>query len=320
MTKSALLVASVIVAGTFALPAQAWAQAARRGGDSGGGSSAPSSPPPSAPSSPAPMAEPRGGSSSSGPVAVPRSPSPSPSNGGSPSGGSGATSSSRPSGYGSGMPRTPGAAAVGGTYGARSGVNAAPVSPADLANRRVQATRTVRGTAQARPAFRGTEFTGGSTSTWYRPRYGLTFGYFGYSPAFWGSTWNRYGWYGYGLYDPYGYDPYLFDPYGYRGAYRYGAYPYYWFNQDRFSDADAPTPRTAVGSLRLKINPKSARVYVDGALAGIADEFDGLSDHLQIEAGAHQIELRADGYDTYTLQVTVEEGRTRTERISLKKR
>ena len=71
--------------------------------------------------------------------------------------------------------------------------------------------------------------------------------------------------------------------------------------------------------IRFRANPKHARVYVDGALVGTVDEFDGLSNHLEIEAGRHQIELRADGYQSYTSEIAVRADRTVTERASLKK-
>jgi hypothetical protein len=58
---------------------------------------------------------------------------------------------------------------------------------------------------------------------------------------------------------------------------------------------------------------------VDGALVGTVDEFDGLGHHLEIEAGRHQIELRADGYESYSSEIAVQAGRTVTERATLKK-
>ena len=39
-------------------------------------------------------------------------------------------------------------------------------------------------------------------------------------------------------------------------------------------------------------------MYIDGALAGVVDEFDGLKDHLEMEGGKHTMELRAEGYTT----------------------
>lgn len=123
-----------------------------------------------------------------------------------------------------------------------------------------------------------------------------------YSPWLFGGSvwsWNRYGWQAPYLYDPYGYVDYA---------------PYYWPSSGASVRDEIPT-----GSLRLRVNPGHARVYVDGALAGTADEFGGLSHHLDIPAGRHQIEFRAEGYETYTVDVDVEAGRTRTERAKLTK-
>jgi hypothetical protein len=80
-------------------------------------------------------------------------------------------------------------------------------------------------------------------------------------------------------------------------------------------DSSAQRPS---GSLRFRASPTAARVYVDGALAGTVDDFDGLSNHLRLEAGRHHIELRADGYEAYSTEVMVPAGRTLTTRANLK--
>jgi hypothetical protein len=80
-----------------------------------------------------------------------------------------------------------------------------------------------------------------------------------------------------------------------------------------YSSAPPPT-----GSVRFRANPSSARVYVDGALAGTVDDFDGLGNHLRLEAGRHFVELRADGYEPYSTEILVPNGRTLTTRATLK--
>jgi hypothetical protein len=67
------------------------------------------------------------------------------------------------------------------------------------------------------------------------------------------------------------------------------------------------------------VKPDHARVYIDGALAGVASEFGGLTGHLDLTPGVHDFELRAEGYRPYTGQLDVREGRTRTERIDLER-
>jgi hypothetical protein len=58
---------------------------------------------------------------------------------------------------------------------------------------------------------------------------------------------------------------------------------------------------------------------VDGALVGVVDEFDGLTNHLQLDPGRHQIEVRAAGYESYVADVNVTDGKTTTTRAKLKK-
>jgi hypothetical protein len=180
------------------------------------------------------------------------------------------------------------------------------------ASTRVRGSQAARGLAQPRTR----PYNPGGTqiyvpwSPWYFNS-GSYFGYpyydpWGYSGRYYGS---RYGWY----------DPFLYDPFGYYGAYGYGGMSsYYWAPPSTYTSV-AEEQQAPSGSLRIKVNPKDAKVYIDGALAGVADEFDGLTDHLEIAPGTHQLELRADGYRTYTGQVDVKKGRTRTERITLEK-
>lgn len=159
----------------------------------------------------------------------------------------------------------------------------------------------------------GTGSGGGSYQTWY-PWYGSGLGYnyglmsyyYGYDPWYYGSPYSfgRYGlWY-----NPFGYSPFI---------YGYASDPY---ANGRGRDRDEEyLDLTRMGSLRLKAEPKDAKVYIDGALVGTIDDFDGLAGHLSLEAGAHQLEVRAPGYQTFTKDVHVDEGKTRTERITLRR-
>ena len=47
------------------------------------------------------------------------------------------------------------------------------------------------------------------------------------------------------------------------------------------------------GSLRLKIKPRDAKVYVDGYFVGVIDDFDGMFQKLGIDAGGHRVEIKA---------------------------
>lgn len=148
-----------------------------------------------------------------------------------------------------------------------------------------------------------------SWSPWYSAGFGWNANYF-YNPWGYGSRWGRYGMW----YDPWGYDPWGYYPYD----------PYYTGSYSRrgYSDVDPEpaAPRRYVGSLRLKANVSDAKVYVDGTLMGTVDDFNGLMNHLELDAGGHQLELRADGYQPLTKDVFVKAGKTLTERVSLKKK
>jgi len=130
----------------------------------------------------------------------------------------------------------------------------------------------------------------------YRPgvRIGIFAGY-GYP--------YRYGYpYGYGYGYPYGYRypyPAYGSPYGYSYPYSYGGYGY--------GGADY-----AYGGVRIQGAPRDAQVFVDGYYAGIVDDFDGPFQHLDLEAGAHQIEIRAPGLPPLQYDVNVQPGQTLT--------
>jgi hypothetical protein len=134
---------------------------------------------------------------------------------------------------------------------------------------------------------------------WCYSGFGWGLGFVYYDPWFYGPTswyWGRYGMW----YDPYAY---FGDPYVSVGG----------------SSSSSSESKETFGSLRVKSNVSAAKVYVDGALAGIVDEFDGLSDHLELETGKHTIELRAEGYTTVSADVSISRGKTKTVRLDLKK-
>jgi hypothetical protein len=82
-------------------------------------------------------------------------------------------------------------------------------------------------------------------------------------------------------YGPYFYSPWFYSSYWWYPPYGYG-YPYYF---------------GAVGAnIRVQVQPKSAEVYVDGNLAGIVDQFDGMFQNLVVEPGGHEITIYLEGY------------------------
>jgi hypothetical protein len=118
---------------------------------------------------------------------------------------------------------------------------------------------------------------------------------------------SRYYWPGYGFgigyyaYDPFWFDPY-FDPYyggGYYGGGGAGGYGYSRAYRD-------------TGSLRLKLKPRDAKVYIDGYFVGVVDSFDGLFQKLAVDAGGHRVEVRADGFEPLQFEVLITPGETVT--------
>ena len=104
--------------------------------------------------------------------------------------------------------------------------------------------------------------------------------YGGYYGGFYPWSWGGLGVGGYygGWYDPWGgwYDPY-------QPTAGYGFY--------------------ADGSVKLKVTPRQAEVFVDGYYAGSVDDYDGLFQRLRLESGPHRIEVRLDGYEPLSFEV-----------------
>ena len=112
-------------------------------------------------------------------------------------------------------------------------------------------------------------------------------------------------------YRPYGYRPgwsvnlYFGRPYGVYG-YPSAGYGYY-----------AIAPGLAYGAVRIVDAPYDAQVFVDGYYAGVVDDYDGVFQHLNLEAGAHNIEIEAAGYPPIAFDVRVVPGQTITYRANL---
>jgi len=157
----------------------------------------------------------------------------------------------------------------------------------------------------------------GQWSPWYGTGFGYNLGFVTYNPWYYGNTRWIYGRYGL-WYDPFAFYPY--DPFYYPGYYGGSGYYGGYSGSTSSYEKESSAPKSAVGALRIKSNQSDAKVYVDGVLMGSVDDFDGLSHHLELEAGGHQLELRADGFQTVTKDINVESGKTTTERLTLKKR
>ena len=104
------------------------------------------------------------------------------------------------------------------------------------------------------------------------------------------------------------------------GSNTYYGYPYVAFGYAPYVEfAAEPSPEPAatvtdeppLGFLQLRVQPRSAEVYVDGALAGTVDDFGGRGAR-QVPAGPRRVEIVAPGYETLTFDVRVPENDTVT--------
>ena len=126
------------------------------------------------------------------------------------------------------------------------------------------------------------------------PGYGFGLGYLYYDPFYSG--------YGYGFGYPGGYGGYSGGGYGGGG----GGYAVSQSYRDN-------------GSLRLKIDPRQAQVYIDGYYVGLVDEYDGAFQKLGVEGGGHKVELKADGYEPLQFEVLITPGETVTYKGEMKR-
>ena len=92
------------------------------------------------------------------------------------------------------------------------------------------------------------------------------------------------------------YRPYVYRPhfglgvyYGAGGAYPYGVTPRGYYD---------PLQGRYYGGLRITGAPRDAQVFADGYYVGIVDDFDGIFQHVNLEAGPHHIEIQSPGRTT----------------------
>ena len=78
----------------------------------------------------------------------------------------------------------------------------------------------------------------------------------------------------------------------------------------------AISPGVPYGSVRIVDAPRDAQVLVDGYYAGVVDDYDGVFQHLNLEPGAHRIEIQSDGFEPIGFDVRVVPGQTITYRAN----
>lgn len=106
------------------------------------------------------------------------------------------------------------------------------------------------------------------------------------------------------------YRPYYYRPsiglgvyYGAGGSYPYGYTPRGYYD---------PIPGRIYGGVRITDAPRDAQVFADGYYVGIVDDFDGVFQHMNLEGGAHRIEIQSPGLGPITFDIVVQPGRTVT--------
>jgi len=130
----------------------------------------------------------------------------------------------------------------------------------------------------------------------------------------------------------YSYRPYYFYRPGYYAAFAFGFGPYGrgYFYYDSFYNSYVFYPRTVVayygdsgyygrptGSLRLDIEPRDAQVYIDGAYAGLVDDFDGVFQSLRLETGQYHVEVVLPGFESMEFDVYIRPGEKTTYRADM---
>jgi hypothetical protein len=142
--------------------------------------------------------------------------------------------------------------------------------------------------------------------SYYRPSYGRPYYYGGYR-GYYGYPYGGYYPYGLGFSFGYGY-PYGYG-YGYGYPYGYGyGYPY------GYCYVGGGYLGSSYGGLRISDAPRDAAVYADGYYVGTVDDFDGTFQHLNLENGAHHIEIAPQGQPRIAFDVNIRPGQTITYR------
>jgi hypothetical protein len=116
---------------------------------------------------------------------------------------------------------------------------------------------------------------------------------------------------GYGLYSGFGFSPYYGDPFG--DPYGYGG------GGGGGGSYSSSYGRGEQGNLKLKVKPRTAKVYVDGYFVGYVDQFDGSFEKLALNTGRHKVEVKAEGYETAEFDVLINPEQTVTFQGDLKR-
>lgn len=163
--------------------------------------------------------------------------------------------------------------------------------------------------------------TGTGTRDRYGNDYGHYYGYGGYYPyygGYYGYPYSYYNPYYYWGYPGYGWGFGLGYGYGY-GAYGYGYGDYYGYYPPAVAYGGYSARDGGPAQIRTLVEPAKARVYVDGYYAGVADDFDGMLQRLNVSPGRHEITFKMEGYTSHTFLVYANVGETLKLRADLVK-
>jgi hypothetical protein len=173
----------------------------------------------------------------------------------------------------------------------------------------VSGTAVPRGSVPSQPTSPGggvSYINGGNAYGYYGVGYG--FGYSSCDPfGFNASVTSNY----YSCSRPYGYGSMYYDPFyasTMMGA--FSADPWYGGSSSGSSSSTWTPDSPEDATLRLKIKPSQAEVYVDGYFVGVVNDFDGMFQKMHLEAGPHRIEVRAPGYETLDIDIRLNSGKT----------
>ena len=90
-------------------------------------------------------------------------------------------------------------------------------------------------------------------------------------------------------------------------------------NRCRYGSGGYGATYRDAGSLRLKIKPREAQVFVDGYYVGVVDSFDGTFQSLKLDGGGHRVEVKADGFEALDFEVLITPGETVTYKGEMKR-
>lgn len=107
----------------------------------------------------------------------------------------------------------------------------------------------------------------------------------------WSGGWYAPGWYGGG------------------GWYGPGWYGGGWYGSGWYAPAAYGAVPADLGVVDTDVSPEHARVYLDGALIGTADDFDGYPSYLFLKPGRYTLEFKLQGYAGESLNLEVAGGR-----------